>query len=660
MLSDNIKKHIQALYRQLAEQQPQFRVRPGQKQLIAKIANVLAGSEHRQQRLLMAEAGTGTGKSLAYLLGALPLARAHKRKVVLATATVALQEQLLHKDLTQLTAAGFNVNVRLIKGRQRYACQHKLAGASSQSSLFDDDKTLNDMAQAMVAGQWDGERDSWPRAVSDALWRHIESDRLSCQGKGHHDCPYWRSRQDADKVEVWVANHHLLLSDLAQGGGTLLPEPEDCIYIIDEAHHLAANARSLLEQHSRLLADKEWLSKLPGNLEQLQTLVQQQSLIGPAMAASDCAQELAGGQQSVYQWLGKQGWPPEHRFSQGQLPDWLQAVAEDQHATAQKLNGKLQQLLGQLADEPALQSHSLLEQLLTAVDGAERLQKLWGALAKTEGTPWAKWLLQTDREITLSAAPIDVSGQLQQLWQRSAGAVLVSATLRGNKGFEHAARETGLHRMPGCQYLTVPSPFDYPRQGQLIVPAMAAEPSDEHFTDELAKVLRNWLPADAASLVLFASYWQMEAVAEQLVGKLPVAPLIQGRDNRQAMLKAHALRVNAGQGSILFGTGSFAEGLDLKGPLLTNLVITKLPFAVPTDPISQAKAEFIESQGGNAFVSLTLPEATQKLVQAAGRLIRSEQDQGRIVLLDRRIVSRRYGRQLLAALPPFHQEIHHD
>lgn len=660
MLSDKTKTEIQRLYRTLGGQSPGFRPRKGQQQLIAEVAKTLGGEYHRQQRLLMAEAGTGVGKSLGYLIGALPVARHHKRKVVVATATVALQEQLIKKDIHQLVKAGLKVEARLLKGRQRYCCLHKLQSATSAADLFNGADLYQKLLHSYATGKWDGDRDSWPKVIPQEQWRNLESDRLSCSGAGHRDCPYWKVRDKPEQVDLWVVNHHVLLTDLAQGGGTLLPDPDNTFYIIDEAHHLAESARSFLEQHSRLLADKDWLTRLPGWLDELQGFVKKDSLVGPSMVVQDTAQELAGGQQSVYQWLGRQRFfdEPQYRFPEGKLPEWLKHVAEDQHAAAQKLNGKLQQVLALIDSDSTPKLLPLQEQLLTAMEGAERLQKLWGALAADQTIPWAKWLERTDKDIILSAAPIEVANELKyKLWEPCAGAVLVSATLQSHQGFSHAARELGLGKMEGCQYKVLPSPFDYPNQGRLVIPAMKTDPSDSAFTDELAEVLPQWLPADEASLVLFASYWQMEAVVKKLEGRLPIAPLVQGRENRQAMLDAHALRVKNGQGSILFGTGALAEGLDLKGELLTNLIITKLPFAVPDDPVSQAQAEYIEAKGGNAFMSLALPQVARRLVQAAGRLLRSETDHGTIVLLDRRLVTRRYGAQLLNALPPFRREI---
>ncbi|WP_115718031.1 ATP-dependent DNA helicase DinG [Gallaecimonas mangrovi] len=660
LLSDKTKSEIQTLYRTLGQQSSGFKPRKGQQQLIAEVAKTLAGDYHRQQRLLMAQAGTGVGKSLGYLIGTLPVARHHKRKVVVATATVALQEQLIKKDIHQLVKAGLKVEARLLKGRQRYCCLHKLKAAATSADLFGAPDFYQKLLASYLAGKWDGDRDSWPKAIPAEQWRNIESDRLSCSGAGHRDCPYWKSRENPDQVDLWVVNHHVLLTDLAQGGGTLLPDPDNTFYIIDEAHHLAESARSFLEQHSRLLTDKDWLVRLPGLLDDLQGLLKKDSLVGPTLVVQDTAQELAGGQQSVYQWLQRQSFMGEeqYRFPEGKLPEWLKNVAEDQHAAAQKLNGKLQQVLALIDSESTPKLLPIQEHLLTAMEGAERLQKLWGALAADQNIPWAKWLERTDKDIVLSAAPIEVASELKyKLWENCAGAVLTSATLQSHQGFSHTARELGLSNMEGCQYKVLPSPFDYPKQGRLIIPKMKTDPSDPGFTDELAEVLPKWLDANDASLVLFASYWQMEAVAKKLNGRLPIAPLVQGRENRQAMLKAHALRIKNGQGSILFGTGALAEGLDLKGELLTNLIITKLPFAVPDDPISQAQAEYIEAKGGNAFMSLALPQVARRLVQAAGRLLRSETDHGRIVLLDRRLVTRRYGAKLLDALPPFSREI---
>ncbi|WP_341503568.1 ATP-dependent DNA helicase DinG [Gallaecimonas sp. GXIMD4217] len=673
MLSDALKKQIRAAHKQVSQALPGYKPRPGQTQLIAEIAKTLAGEYHRQERILVAEAGTGVGKSLAYLLSALPLAKGHGRKLVVATATVALQEQLVEKDLPLLAKeSGIDFSFRLLKGRQRYCCREKLAlQAAGQGELFAASQAelslFKKLRSALEKNSWNGDRDHWPQPIEDATWARIASDKLSCSAASslHQHCPYHQSRRDLERTDIWVVNHHLLLSDLALGGGSLLPEPEDCLYVIDEAHHLPETARRFAAVEARLLASRDWLTRIPGWLDEVMGQLKRDSLVGPAMSAQDLCQELAGAHQDVYRWLGKQPWLTEagYRFPEGELPDWLAALAEDQSGAAGRLVTQLNKVLAPLAEQATGDAvlTRLQSQLAEGLDRVEVLQKLWQGLNhKAEGrqAPWAKWVAVHKDDLSLCVSPISVSEQLRhQLWNRCAGAVLVSATLRTHQGFKHFAMEAGLTPIKGCRYLDVPAPFDYPNQATLVVAGIDAEPQQAEFTERLAALLPSYIKEDEGTLVLFASYWQMQAVLEKCGHKLPHPPLVQGRENRQAMLEAHRLRREQGQGSILFGTGSFSEGLDLKGELLTKLLITKLPFAVPDSPVDQAHAEFIEKRGGNPFMEIALPQTARRLVQATGRLLRSESDYGTIVLFDRRVISRRYGRQLLDALPPFTREV---
>ena len=212
----------------------------------------------------------------------------------------------------------------------------------------------------------------------------------------------------------------------------------------------------------------------------------------------------------------------------------------------------------------------------------------------------------------------------------------------------------------GVQFLALASPFDYQNQAELIVPAMKYEPQAPQFTEYLIEILPKVIEDNKANLVLFSSYWQMNKVAEALATdfvKKSWALQVQGDTSRAEILKKHKKLIDQGKTSVLFGTGSFSEGLDLPGELLENLVITKIPFGVPTSPVEQAHSEYIESRGGNPFMQITVPEASKKLIQSVGRLLRKERDSGKVTILDRRIVTKRYGTSLLDSLPPFKRTI---
>ncbi len=290
----------------------------------------------------------------------------------------------------------------------------------------------------------------------------------------------------------------------------------------------------------------------------------------------------------------------------------------------------------------------------------EDLHALWRMYAKTDsdkGAPMARWLEKLSnkrQDYLLSASPIEVGFTLEDmLWSQCAGAVLCSATLRALNSFDHFRFQAGLKKHDGSQYQQVDSPFDYQNNAQLVIANMKNEASTNEFTDEVIEKIPNYLKQGSASLVLFSSYWQMNKVAQAIRDNLTLELLVQGELSRQQIIEKHKTLCDNNKDSIIFGTQSFSEGLDLPGAYLNNLIITKLPFSVPTSPVEQAQAEYISAKGGNPFMTLSVPETSKKLVQACGRLLRNEQDEGVITLLDKRVVSKRYGKQLLDSLPPF-------
>ena len=262
-----------------------------------------------------------------------------------------------------------------------------------------------------------------------------------------------------------------------------------------------------------------------------------------------------------------------------------------------------------------------------------------------------------DEDLLLASAPIVAAEHLiERIWSHAFGAVLTSATLRSLGRFEPFLAAAGLPEETVCAEL--PSPFDYPRLGVLRVPAMRSDGGDrDAHTAEVGRLLPDLVGSNQAALVLFTSWRQMRDVFEAMPRSLRDDILMQGQHSRQYILDSHRSRVDDGARSIIFGLASFGEGIDLPGGYVSHVIIVKLPFAVPDDPMALAQAEWVESRGGNAFMEVSVPEASLRLTQACGRLIRSEQDQGAITLLDRRIVSRRYGQAMLAALPPFSREI---
>jgi len=706
MLSDKLKQVIRQSYKAIGENLTYFNPRKQQTLLIAEIAKTLAGEYNKDRKIITIEAGTGTGKSLAYCLGAIPLALAQDKKVCISTATVALQEQLVDKDLPFLKKyAGLDFDFTLVKGRQRYVCRQKLSQAVTTSSGDEptqvgftfaekpdakDIRTLNAMHKALLDGSWLGDIDSWKTHLPQHIWHQVQCDKHSCLKhlSEHTHCPFHKARETMDKAHVLVINHSLLLADLELGGGRILSPPEDTFYIIDEAHHLPKVTRDFSSANITLKGSIEWLTKLRETGDKMAKLIKSQNAISPALKLSDDCQELLMEMQKVLNFVeananvyfsesdlankrdsfSKSNKKDDevYRFENGVIPQTLQTWAEDLQSLSKKSVSHLNKLYNSLVesvkdgDTQMYLAEPLLAEAGFMLQRLENLQALWTMYAKKDsekGAPMARWLekLTSKRnDYLLSASPIEVGFTLEDmLWSKCEGAVLCSATLRALNSFDHFRFQAGLRNDDGSQYQQVDSPFDYQNNAQLVIARMDNEPSAADFTDEIIEKLPKYLEQGSASLVLFSSYWQMNKVAEALRDATKLTLLIQGELSRQQIIEQHKKCCDSKKGSIIFGTQSFSEGLDLPGDYLNNLIITKLPFSVPTSPVEQAQAEYITAKGGNPFMTLSVPDTSKKLVQACGRLLRNEMDEGVITLLDKRVVTKRYGTQLLDSLPPF-------
>lgn len=682
MLTATLKQQIRDIHNNIKTNLPAYRPRPGQNKLIAEIASIVAGQYHRHDRVGLIEAGTGTGKSLAYVLGALPYALSQKKTLVIATATVALQEQLIQKDLPFFRQhSGLDFDFTLVKGRQRYACIERLQQHIQQPELFLDtppdakqQHTLLRLLNAWQDRSWLGDRDSLPEAVSDDLWRLIQAEAHLCSKnqRRHNNCPFHLARAEITDSQVLVVNHSLLLSDLITGAA-VLPAAENCIYVIDEAHHLAHCGRDLFSASAQLDNNALWLEKLRKNLQQLQHILPETALrniLRQDDNVSDFHNALKPLERSLSEfrptWFTSAN-QEEYRFAHAALPKLWQQQAELLWQSAQKAASGCDKLLTELQGKLAEQSkvpklwHALLQELAFAGQRFEQQRDLWFLLQQKQAEPatQARWIKRqpTMPHLMLHACPLSASYQLEKLlFSQAFASILCSATLTSLNSFAYVKKELGLAEHSGLRCLQVESPFAYQTQAEIVLPKTHCEPTAPDFTAELIRLLPTYLQQNEGSLVLFASYWQMQQVAEAL-RKQGFSLLVQGEASRQALLQLHQQQVNHQQRSILFGTQSFSEGLDLPGKLLTNLIITKLPFAVPTSPLEEALSEALTARGGNPFLLLSIPETAKKLVQSCGRLLRQEQDHGRIVILDRRLVSKTYGKAMLDALPPFRRNI---
>ena len=706
MLTETEKNAIRHHYQTIAENLPHFRPRQAQREMLAAVANAFARSRERREgedaperngeSIAVIEGPTGVGKSLAYLLAGGIMAQTRGKKLVVSSATIALQEQLVGRDLPFVVEkSGLTLSFALAKGRGRYLCPYKLyqlthgpaqqalAGFDAPQILWEhkpkaeDIDTLRQLADTFADRRFNGDRDTWPEKIDDALWLKVTNDRHGCLKAAcpnRPECPFFLARDVLENVDVVVANHDLLLADISMGGGVILPAPEHSFYCIDEAHHLPKKALShFAAEHS--------LNQALWTLEKLGAATDKAAALTDKTEAANLADDAAIAlTDSFNEWLfhladtpelapDDSGHDPQWLWADGLTPEPLHTLTHNTAIAARSLLKHLNALNDALAAARRQnEADSALIDRATAELGihigrTEQMVAVWDLLSTTtaEGEPpLAKWIVRSGGDKTdylFNASPVSSAAMLAGgLWRRAAGAVLTSATLQSLGSFEHLLRQTGLHWLPDTTTLALASPFDFAAQGELYIPPVAASPKDAAaHTQAIAEWLPKLVHTEEAigTLVLFSSRKQMQDVAYRLPDSHLPLLLVQGDLPKAVLLDKHRQAIAGGRPSIIFGLDSFAEGLDLPGEACVQVIIAKLPFSMPDNPIEKTRSRWIEQRGGNPFMEITVPEASVKLVQAVGRLIRTEQDYGRITILDNRILTARYGKQLLACLPPF-------
>ncbi len=703
---------LQQSLAQIAQHLPNFKSRPSQQQMIQAVFDTLvrsatgstpasATNANSGSRILVIEGPTGTGKSLGYLLPAIVAAKLLGKTLVVSSATVMLQEQLANKDLPFLAQrAGLTFSYKLAKGRARYACpqrlyehtshtQDDLVGYDPGLALWDkkpsatDIRCLNDLAQQLTKKTWNGDRDTLPDAVPDALWSRITNDRHGCLKHNCPQfkiCPFYIARDQLEKADIVIVNHDLLLADLAMGGGVILPTPADAFYCIDEAHHLSDKAVQQFSASHTVSGTIAWLEKLLNTISKAESLLKQFTITQQASylisAITESLKNLSPALERLQRNTNDRNEKVLYRCINGTLPVGLDTFCEQLLPAITKLLAALTTLQEHVkrykTNQDATTQQLLIERLTSdlgffigRVENLQAVWSLWATQPTANEPPIAKWItIETytrgQSDYTLHASPVRTAKLLsERLWSRAAGAVLTSATLRSLGSFDKLLTETGLVNYSATTCIALPSPFNLTEQGNLIIPRMQSVPKnpDAH-TREIISLLPKLINISngEGTLMLFSSKKQMLDVAGALPTALQQLLLIQGDKPRELLLSTHFNRINMGRASVLFGMASFAEGLDLPGKACTHLIIAKLPFSMPDDPVGKTLAEWVEQQGGNAFFDITLPEASIRLIQAMGRLIRSETDTGTITIFDTRLVDTGYGRQIMQSLPPFRRQ----
>lgn len=703
MISDDLKQTIQSAYSTYLNAHD-LKSRHGQKHMLGQVARTFGsielnaeGVRQSETPIGVIEAGTGTGKTIGYTLSAIPIAQSLEKKLVIATATVALQEQVVSKDLPDIQAnTNLSFNAVLAKGRGRYLCTYKLeqliqfySGTVVAMSLFEetmeaDESTLNEYNEMMTAfgsGDWSGDRDQWHDKLDDGLWRSVTSSHRECLNRRcphYQNCPFFEARKALDDADVIIANHDLVLADLSLGGGVILPAPEDTLYIFDEGHHLPE--KSLMHFANQMTVKfllnqlDTWRKQLPKVRLELAYGEQSEFLMDQLSDHLNAAHEQLG-----YAWTALQPWfhrleetdnmmtllQPEQQAPFNEILEPLMSPVTGLFTSLSAVEESLRKRLANATDldeKDRLQNTMpLIGRWLSRIEPAKDLVNSWLQLDSPDFAPTARWLERINtpeiQDMVLNTSPVTANHVLRgYLWNRCCGAIVTSATLTVENRFDRFLTQSGLSS--DAHLMQVPSPFDYPNLVKAIVPDFAVEGSDrDRHTESIVRLVESRLPRETGNLVLFSSRAQMQDVYEQLSKDWQNIVTTQDDLPKTALIQHHRERLEEGGGSTLFGLASLAEGVDLPGNYLTHLVIAKLPFGVPDDPISATLSVWLESRQLNPFQVVTLPAATIRMVQACGRLIRHESDQGTIWVMDRRIVSKRYGKTIINSLPNYHWQV---
>jgi ATP-dependent DNA helicase DinG len=605
----------------LARVLPGYEERPAQRRLSEAVADVL-----ERGGLLLAEAGTGTGKTLAYLLPAVE----SERRVVISTGTKNLQEQLVQKDLPILAQAlGRELRVAVMKGRANYLCLLRFSSFGKAGSF----RRLEELPIYRAVEAWSTATETGDRAeVSEMpdnvdFWREVSAASENCIGSAcslFDACFVTRMRQRALEADVVVVNHHLLCADLAVKDGnygSVIP-PYDTL-VLDEAHLI----EDVATQYFGVQVSSHKLEELVRDVER--------ELKAASLDARELRAEAEGLRVRSERFFARIA-----RMRLGRLaPGWMtDAAAEESLGLLQRLEGLRTALLA-VPDRPEPLTGLAARTLALAGDVA--------FLMRAEADDHVYFVETRGRGVFLRATPIDVSGRLKLLlFDEVRAAVLTSATLAVDGGFAYVKDRLGIE--PTGELLLA-SPFRYEEQALLYVPRGMPEPLAPEFVERAAEqVVRLVELSRGRAFVLFTSYANMNAVAERIAGRVPYPILIQGEAPKAQLLDSFRATPHA----VLLATASFWQGVDVAGEQLSCVIVDKLPFASPGDPVVAARIERLRGRGQNAFGEYQVPVAVLMLKQGLGRLIRTAQDHGILAVLDSRLVRKPYGRRFLESLPP--------